>query len=201
MKKKKLVALIAVLLVAIVAALLLICFPFEKSYEGKIESLTGAQDVDFNVQTNSAVLIRKVEMVQWYKDEKGVRKVLSNMPIPSFSDNGTEYKNPSFPTDIISKTFFGTAKIGDTKLGDDILGILAYNGIEFKQITELDEDSANKYGMIHYEDGYVTSSNDWEIGDIRVTFYSLNDTNTYSITGTIVDGVLTFDEKTSIVKK
>ena len=88
--------------------------------KGSLNVKEGACDPLLDIKTESPILIRNVEMVQWYKDENGVRMVLANYPLESFEDNGITYTNPSFPEDLNNVVFYGKTTVGDTGLIVDL---------------------------------------------------------------------------------
>lgn len=135
----------------------------------------------FDVEVDSAVLVRDVEMVQWYKDEeKGIRLVLANYQLDSFEDDGVKYENPKFYTDIKSEVFYGTATIKELEVDKSVLeGVVKefYKGnLEKTYYKDLVNDKNKAYDLVIRDGDYVTPSNEWQLGDVRVSYYYLDDT-------------------------
>lgn len=170
-------------------------------FKGQLNVIEGAKDPDFQIDTDSPVLVRNVEMVQYYKGENGVRTVLANYPIESFEDNGTEYNNPAFPDDVTTKIFYGTVTLDKDNhvLDGNALKPLSANEYEFfdkaiekETITELPEEAGNRYNLTYHDDAYVTASDEWSIGEIKVTFLKVRKDSLDDFT---VAGKLTSDGK------
>lgn len=172
-----------------VACILTLCgCDSQKTYTGKLEYQGKCIDYDFNVEVDTPILIREVEMVQYHKDDNGeVSLVLANYPIESF-DN---YINPEFNKEIESKLFYSELKINGVVLSEDMIKAIVYSdNVEKIKYTELDENICNKYGLILLDGSYVTASNDYNVGDIKVTYYYLNPNNIYNIQSSIIDSKL-----------
>lgn len=105
------------------------------------------------------------------------------------------------PKDIVSEVIAGDAYIGDTALAQDVLAGIIFNGGSTTRLTGLNLDAGNKYGLTYEGDYYITASNDWEIGDTRVSYYGLNDTSSFTITGKVSDGVITLTDSSEISKQ
>lgn len=142
------------------------------TFNGKVETFGNAVDDELGVTCDSAILVREVEMVQYYKYGDGkVELVLANYPIESFDS----YNNPEFPEDITSKIFFSSVKIGNNELSEDQIKSLVYsNQEELTKLRDLPEDVGNKYGLILNDGAYISASNEWKIGEIRITYYIMN---------------------------
>ena len=141
---------------------------------GDIKVVEDAYDDEFDISYTSPILIRNVEMVQYYKDDKGVRMVLANYPIASFDD----YINPEF-SNITSKVFYGKSTINNIVLDESILEQLYINDFDspltYKQVEDLPIENGDAYNLVYNNGTYVTASDEWQLGDIRVTYYYLDE--------------------------
>ena len=170
----------------------------EKTFTGKLEYSAKPLDEMFNVEVDAPVLIRTVEMVQYYKNDNGeVVKVFSNEPIESF-DN---YVNPEFNNEIISEVFFNDISIDGIKLSEDLVKAIAYseNTIK-KELKDLPEDELNKYNLVLVDGVYATANNDWEIGDLRISYSYVDKDDVYNISGKLKDDVLELTSSSKITK-
>lgn len=180
----------------------LLCFTAcaSKKISGVIDTKKGAIDELLAVESDYPALYRKVEMVQYYNDEGTAKLVFANYHIDSFELNGTKYENPELPTDIVSEVIAGEAYIGETALSQEVLAALIFNGGSTTRLTGLDPEAGNEYGLTYEDDYYITASNNWEVGDIRVSYYGLDDASTFNISGKISDGVITLTNQSEISK-
>ena len=139
---------------------------------GKIEATAGAKDDVLNVNTDAQILVRKVEMVQYTKDENGdVKLVLANYPIESFD----EYTNPDFPQDLTNEVFYSSVKLNDVELDSEQVKTLVYSNVDkLEPYDKLNEEYIAKYNLIKKDGCYITCSSDWELGDIRVSYQIMN---------------------------
>lgn len=170
----------------------------EKTFTGKLEYSAKPQDEMFNVEVDAPILIRTVEMVQYYKNDNGeVIKVFSNEPIESF-DN---YVNPEFNNEIISEVFFNDISIDGIMLSEDLVKAIAYseNTIK-KELKDLPEDELNKYNLVLVDGVYATANNDWEIGDLRISYSYVDKDDVYNISGKLKDDVLEITSSSKITK-
>lgn len=169
---------------------------------GKLINDSNAKDDLLGIETDSPVLIRNVSMVQWYKDEDGIRLVLANYPLESFKDGDKEYNNPEFPNDITSEVFTGSVRIEgyDLKIGSNVLKALS--SLKQTTINELPENNGNNHNLTYVNGAYVTASDDWNLGDIKVTYsyIDVNELNDISILSSITskDGLYILDSENSI---
>lgn len=161
-----------------------------KTYSGKIEVIEGAKDSEFGITTESALLYREVEMVQWINDEQGVRLVLANYPIESFEYDGKEYINPSFP--IESACFVGKSTISGVELSEDVLKAIMFSDIGAKTsvVEELPISFRSDVDLVQYGSSYATGHNDWTLGDVKITFSYLDDDSSFTVKGSVKDNVL-----------
>lgn len=143
-----------------------------KVIKGNVTCEGNAKDDMFEIEVDAPILVRTVEMVQYNKNENGeVELVLSNYPIESFDG----YTNPEFPSDIVTAIFHGSIKVKDRELNEEEIKSLVYNSVEdLSPYVELNEDSCNQYGMILKDGAYITASNDWKVGEIRVSYSIMN---------------------------
>lgn len=160
-----------------------------------------AKDDLLDIEVDSPVLIRNVSMVQWFKDEKGTRLVLANYPLESFEADGKEYNNPEFPSELTNEVFVGSGHIDNLQLGPNALKALA--NLKQTPINELPEDNGNKYNLTYIDGAYVTASDEWELGDIKVTYFYTddNDLKDISVLSKIIaqDNTYILDSEESVV--
>lgn len=162
----------------------------EKTYTGKLEYSGLVKDELLDVEVDAPILIRQVEMVQYYKDETGnVELVFANKPIESFD----EYTNPDFP-DIQSEIFHNDVKLEGYSLSDNLIKYMAYSeDIEKIKLTDLKENEAlYKNKLLLLDDAYASYGNEWKLGDIRITYYYLNPDNIYELTAKVSDNTLIY---------
>lgn len=120
MNKKHIIALIfAVLIIAfgIYTINLSIKGPGDiEVYSGALNLEEGAEDPDFDINVDSIILIRKVEMYQYMKDGEDVILDFSETKEKNITVDDVEYENPKFPKTPISEVFTGKVTIGDSGL-------------------------------------------------------------------------------------
>ena len=148
---------------------------------GKVASTPGAHDDELLIETDAPVLIRSVEMVQYLKDDNGnVNLVLANYPIESFEG----YENPEFNLPLDNRVFYGEIKLNDEVLsGEQVKSLVYSNETDFTRLHNLPTSNGHKYNLVLKDDAYITASDDWNLGDIRITYYTLefDDTKDYSV--------------------
>ena len=188
------------ILILLITLLCLTACASNKKISGVIDTKKGAVDELLAVESEYPALYRKVEMVQYFNDEGTVKLVFANYHIDSFELDGTKYENPEFPTDLVSDVIAGEAYIGDTALSADVLSGIVFNGGNTTRLTGLDPEAGNKFNLTYEDDYYITSSDEWVVGDIRVSYYGLDDASSFTITGKIKDGVITLTDKSEISK-
>lgn len=153
---------------------------------GKITFSSGASDTEFNIESNSAALKRKVEMYQWEEecsssedDKKNCtyKKVWSEDIIDSSEFEKEGHDNPSSRLYDSERFYADDVKLGAFELTSNLLDKLSTK----KQIKNLSEDSANSHNM-HIDKTYYTnvSEEGAKIGDIRISFYE-NDAEYVSV--------------------
>jgi len=153
--------------------------------KGNLETIENAFEMDLDFNADACLLIREVKVVQNYSDENGERLVLANYNI----------KNPNEELDTVIKSnyFIGKAKINGIELDDSILRSLA-NCIGYKEYTNLDPVSGNDYDLTFVNNAYVTASDEWNLGDIKVTYKYLSSDDEIEILGRYKDGLLMIDD-------
>lgn len=165
---------------------------------------------------NSTVLLREVQMYQYYSDggelREGLRRdVESTVRIkkPGAEKNSNNpsdydyYNNPPMPEGFETAFFYADTTIGggELQLGDELKKTINGDGKPFdldkeiprRQITDLDPDGATAYGLQYFTDGYyATPRENWQIGDIKVSFYyvDIDDLGEFSATGIQRNGVI-----------
>ncbi len=169
---------------------------------GDIKVIENAYDDEFDISVASPILIRNVEMVQYYKDDEGVRMVLANYPIASFDD----YINPDF-SNIRSKVFYGDSKINDIVLDETILKQIYINNFDspliYKQVEDLPLENGDVYNLVYNNGAYVTASDEWHLGDIRVTYYYLDEEELkdFTVVARCKDNKLIMDDNSIILNE
>lgn len=178
-KKKKIIIFIVVFIILIVGCTISLYFKLNKKIEGKFTYSSLASDDRYGVEINSPILIREVEMVQYYKDENGkVELVFANYPIESF-DN---YNNPNFPEEIKSEVFYSEdIKFNDYELSEDVIDAIAYSDIDKLEITELQVNDVLEDNLVCVDNALVSASNEWQLGEIRITYKYIDPSKEYSI--------------------
>ena len=171
---------------------------------GNIELIETAYDDELGISCDSAILIRTVETVQYVQNENGeVQLVISNQELPSFEKDGIIYDN-SFASVLSSKIFYGKASIGGIEIDESILQKLAYDSysdfsaeIIKKEITDLPEDNGNIYGLVKINNTYVTASDDYEAGDIIVSYkeVDMDSLPSFTVVGDKEGNSMSFDEE------
>lgn len=173
-KKKIAIIIIAIIIIILLAVLLLI--KNYKNVNGKIEYSNNAVDDTFNVTMDAPILVRNVEMVQYNKNEDGtVEKVFANYHIDSFDD----YENPEFPSNLNTEVFYGDLSINGNILTDNIIREIAYsdntNKIQLNEIPEIENAD-----FVKLDNYYVSASNDWKVGELRISYYYIDKEAIYS---------------------
>ena len=148
---------------------------------GVIGGTEGSQDSSTGVKSSKPILIKNVEMVQWIKDNDGVRKVFANYKIDSFEDNGKKYTNPDFPKGLNNELIYGKVTTGKRRiqLSREVLNYLVNESgfikeDMFSQKTDLLEPADDKYNLISTGDYLISASDDWEVGEVRISYYELD---------------------------
>ena len=156
---------------------------------GKIETEEDfLKDPMFNISVHTPILIRDVQMLQWYESESTeeirnsdgdlvdrkvyeYEKMWANYLIKSGSFRESySHKNPvSMPYE--SKTFKGTVHIGDFYLSEKHMELIRKKAKI--AVTELSDDIAERYNLRVDEKCYtnVNKGDSAKIGDIRISFF------------------------------
>ncbi len=173
--------------------------------KGKLAWASEAKDDKFGFTADSPLLVRKVEMVQWYKNVNDeVYLTLSDRELPSFEFGGKPYDNPTFPSSMPGKFFSSGVTVGGIRLGDDILAQLAggrnmilSSSVATKPVEDLPLELAEQFGLAKYEGYYATPGDEWALGDISVSFFYVDPSfyDEVTVCGTVGEnGTLTFGE-------
>ena len=148
---------------------------------GPLVKTEDVKDDEFNVSVPSAVLVRDIQMVQWYQDEKGTRLVLANYELPSFKDGVTTYTNPAFYKQIVAKDFISSATINALEADSSVLkGVTEQIRIGKFNTTspeKVPNDINKQYDLVIRNGEYVSEGDEWELGDVRVVYDYLNKDN------------------------
>lgn len=143
---------------------------------GGLLSEETAYDEELQTGCNSAILLREVKMLQWVNDEKGIRLALANYPIETFTVDGATYTNPSFYNKLPRKVNHGLLKAGNVQIDNSVLDLLANTSfVQKTQVTEINENSGFKYQLTSYNGSYVTASDEWSIGEVKIDLYEITD--------------------------
>lgn len=165
--------LIAILVVALSVFTLTGC---TKTYSGKLPE-GKASDPQLNISVDAPILVRTVEMVQNYTDESGTRLVFANYLIENEN-------NPSFPTDITSKVFYDPSiSLNGEAIDESVIEVIA-GKYEGKKLENLGRENGNAFNLTgdYSSSAYVTASDDYKLGDIRVTYTYLEAGTEVSVT-------------------
>ncbi len=176
------------------------------NYESGVDE--GAYDETFDVYVDSPILVRKVEMLQnVYRDGKGLIIDYSEDHEIISDDEDDYYENPPFPTFPKGEVLCGKLSIADEDvyLSKEYMEKLTYTDyVDFENDGVLYPVSGFEggdiiAGLIPADDfSYVSGDpNDKEIGDIRVTWYTIDPTDfseEYTVAGILNENVI---EKTS----
>lgn len=169
LKRKKILIYITSIIITFLLVFLFLLMNY-KIISGKISYSNKPVDEKFNVTVDSPILIRNVEMVQFNKAENGeVEKVFANYEIGSFGN----YENPKFPEDIKNEVYYCDLSINDYALSQKIVKEIAYDEkvekIRLENLPEIDDPN-----FIKLDDYYVSASNEWQIGELRISYYYID---------------------------
>lgn len=148
--------------------------------KGKLTVKIPPEDPITGVKATYPILIRKVEMYQYFMDGEKAMVGWKESPIKSFtSPKGNKFSNPSFPSNLRSKTFYGVNVIdnGNLKIDDRFL----YKDLDLKkyekQLYYLSNLPADRLpeGFVHKKNHYLKESNHKQkVGSIRISYKVLN---------------------------
>lgn len=198
MNKKKKILLISVVLIVIVVAFCLLSI---KKTSGTFDYSSPARDDMFGVSVDSPILIRKVEIVQYYKNEEGeVELVFSNRHIDSFD----EYTNPDFPEGIKSEVFYSKdIKFSKYDLSEEVIDVIVYSDNINKILVsdfKVDHD-ISEYNLVYTDGSLVTASNEWKVGEIKITYSYIDPSKEYIIKSYISKNTITYNPLFNITLK
>lgn len=176
----------------------------DEVYTDKLVVVSPALDEDFKINSHGPVLIRTVEMLQYY--ENGFGSIDTTWSSDDkfdveIEENGrrVNYANPGFPKGLDSKIFYGDVTIGDNGpyVSDKLLTKLTYgsyidfesSGNVYQLTTSLPPGGGVKHGL-ELADGYYISGDGTCVGDLRVSFYTVDMTkfDKFTIAGVVDDG-------------
>lgn len=198
MSKKKKILIFVLLLIAIVVV---ISFLSIRKINGKFEYSLPAKDDKFGVSVDSPILIRKVEMVQYYKNDDGtVELVFSNYHLDSFD----EYINPEFPEDIQSEVFCSEdLRFSSYNVSIDVAKAIAYND-SIKKLEAKDfqlEQDITEFGLVYADGALVSASNNWEVGEIKITYSFIDPSNEYVLISSVKNNTIVYNPFFNISSK
>lgn len=198
-KKNKKKLIILLLIILIVGCIIAFYFVYNKTITGKFSYSTLAKDDRYGIEVDSPILIREVEMVQYYQNENGEAElVFANYPIDSF-DN---YSNPEFPKDIQSKVFYSDdIKFAGYELNEGVINAIAYSDINKLEVTKLQIDDVLKDNLVCVDNALVSASNEWQLGEIRITYKYIDPSKEYSIKSSINNNQITYTRLFDITSK
>lgn len=144
--------------------------------KGKLKlPLIGATDSDFNVQTNSVKLVRKVEMYQWKEscdDDNGkekceYKKTWDDELIASNNFQNKAYQNPT-EIPYSNKTFLAkNVSVGKYNLDNTLLKKIETN----KKLTVYNNEITMNLNLRSNDEYYSSvQNNSPQIGDIRISY-------------------------------
>ena len=199
MKKKRILVIIFASIVVIEIALLLIYLLSSKDIIGTFSFNEVAIDNKYNVKSETGILIKKVEMVQYHKNGDGeVELVFANYPLESLDG----YDNPEFPEDIVSEEYYSDSiKFGEYELSENAIHqIIENKAIEKVQLLNLPEDGAIKDNLVIVNGTYVTASNEWALGEIKITYYYIDMSQKFKINASIKNNIITNIRSINIIE-
>ena len=180
--------------------------------EGKLVLVSGTAkkdeelvDADFNITVNTILLYRKVEMYQWKevetwnKEDKEYKYTYSKVWTENLIDDTLfKYKHGIISESHInpknkpyeSKLIYGTVELGEFKLSNDQIKSIKTDSI----FEELSTEVATNMGMVISEHYYTTVDKTPEIGDIRISFLTVDSTKYKNITVLAKQKDNTFEE-------
>lgn len=171
------------------------------SYENKVVAISGdlvtdekAYDIELQTECDSAILLRDIKMLQWVNDDKGARLALANYEVGSFKVGEATFENPEFYKDLTRTVSHGILKAGDIVLDNSVLDLLANTSFVKKTpVTNINESGGFKYKLSPYNGAYVSASDEWSIGEVKVELFEVKDEdlNDVTIVGTVKDNTLT----------
>lgn len=130
-----------------------------------------ASDSYLNIECDSPILVRNVEMVQYNLNDNGEKELV----FANYLIEGEGLDNPTFPEELNNEIFHGTIKMKDVELTDEQIECLVLNNSDdLKKIEELPSENGNVYGLIYKDGAYLSASNDWKLGEIRITYYTMD---------------------------
>lgn len=177
------------------------------------------------IEADGYLLIREVEMYQYYLDGDAVYKDFSSSQIENIRGrNGEEYENAVFPENLTSAVILGEVGIEgtDLRIGEDYLYTLTdsytYMSDPHDPVTLTGGQEIKGY---KYRDGYYYSGSDrdYQLGEIRISYKYIPADSLGEITlvGTLngdtvggkentedavmTDRIMTVDEMSSLVGK
>ena len=169
--------------------------------KGKISPHGVAEDKDFGVKARFPILVRKVEMYQFFKTtengEEVVKRGWKGKAIKSFKDKkGREFKNPPFPSGLADRSFYGDLSIngGTLPVSSAYMKKIfekekAENKLYYlKQLPEKNKPEGYVYKTSHYLKPSGTKNN---VGSIRIYYKAYNytkNTADYTIVGKQLNG-------------
>jgi len=165
---------------------------------GDILVTRGAVDDEFGVTTDAPVMMRVVEMNQYYKSsENSYKTEYSDHHEPSVEIGGYRYVNPGFPGITNPQFFYGEATIGDDelKISNELLSKFtfesyiyfdeSYRGEDYSLPSSFKDPTKNNLVV---RDGMLQSDDSpYEVGHIRILYYTgtPQENRKYSVYGNI----------------
>lgn len=168
-----------------------------------------ATDDLFGISVNSPLLIRKVETVQWYKSRNDeVYLTLSDKQLPDFEYDGKSYTNPQLNTQYTTEFFTADTTLAGLKVSSSLISQLAGGtGTDFSSqipmvtIDELPFGAGEVAGLDRFGSFYATPGDEWQPGDIVVSFSYLDPamTGEYTIFALCENGQLVEDGESGYI--
>lgn len=169
---------------------------------GRINVVNAPVDRATGITCNGLLLVRNVEMYQYYISGDEVYKGFKGYQVSDISGKHKEkYNNPDFPEDFKREIYIATATIGDNGMVIDENYLSAiYKGASFIESPAEAKilDNIDLPGFVSCGDGYYTNADpdDFKIGDIRVRYEYIEpqQNQEYTISGVQNGDMITYDE-------
>lgn len=165
---------------------------------GKLSVLEAPVDNKTGVTVDGLVLVRTVEMYQYYTFDDSVYRGFSAIQRDDIEgEKGEKYINPDFPDECKNALFFSNATIGNGGLVVDeslLEALYRKSSLVENSVDKVDIENLEIEGFKPCGEGYYTSTNanadDWQIGDIRIKYsYIPEDSlNNVTVVGLQQDG-------------
>jgi len=147
--------------------------------KGKLNVTVPAEDSLTGVKAKYPLVQRRVEMYQYFLKDGKAMVGWKEGRINDFTHNGNKYSNPSLPSGLKSKLFYGRSVIGDGNLEIDpafLTKDLDWNKHEkaFGYLSNLPSDNIPN-GFVYKKNHYLKQTqHKQKVGSIRIAYRVLN---------------------------